>query len=178
MDRHSGACQRVRAKRGPMTGSASNYDVQLHIGESRDSGSGATHHPRCAIAHRGMTKRDSEITIAQSPASWFETRGMAARLTMRVGDPHPEERALARVSKDAAAALENALAGKFSRQHLFQDLPADGLVGERRLAPPPAVPLHLFGRGDKAISHLRKIRIAVIQAEDQPAGADPDPREP
>jgi hypothetical protein len=24
-------------KRGPMTGSASNYDVQLHVGESRDS---------------------------------------------------------------------------------------------------------------------------------------------
>jgi len=28
-----------------MTGSASNYDVQWHIGESRDSGSGAAHHP-------------------------------------------------------------------------------------------------------------------------------------
>jgi hypothetical protein len=26
----------VRAERGPMTGTASNYDVQLHIGESRD----------------------------------------------------------------------------------------------------------------------------------------------
>jgi hypothetical protein len=26
-----GRCQRVRAKRGPMTGSASSYDVQLHI---------------------------------------------------------------------------------------------------------------------------------------------------
>ena len=43
-------------------------------------------------------------------ASWFETRGIAALLTMRVLDlilrgreylrPHPEERALARVSKD------------------------------------------------------------------------------
>jgi hypothetical protein len=32
-----GRCQRVRAKRGPMTGSASNYDVQLHVGESKDS---------------------------------------------------------------------------------------------------------------------------------------------
>src|SRR3984893_6024909 len=125
-----------------------------------------------------MTKRDSEITVAQSPASWFEMHGIAARLTMRVGDLHPEERALARVSKDAAPALENALAGKLSRQHLFQDLPADGLVGQRRLAPPPAVPLHLFGRGDKAISYLRKIRIAVVQAEDQPAGADPAQREP
>jgi len=28
-----------------MTGSASNYDVQLHIGESRDSGSGPSDHP-------------------------------------------------------------------------------------------------------------------------------------
>src|SRR5216684_7569541 len=38
--RHSGERQRVRAKRGPMTGSARTSDVQLHIGESRDSGSG------------------------------------------------------------------------------------------------------------------------------------------
>jgi hypothetical protein len=30
-----------RANARPMTGSAANYDVQLHIGESRDSGSGA-----------------------------------------------------------------------------------------------------------------------------------------
>jgi hypothetical protein len=29
---------------------ASNYDVQLHIGESRDSGSGATHHPGMTIS--------------------------------------------------------------------------------------------------------------------------------
>jgi len=34
-----------RANARPMTGSASNYDVQWHIGESRDSGSGAAHHP-------------------------------------------------------------------------------------------------------------------------------------
>ncbi len=39
-----GRCHRVRAKRGPKTGSASNYDVQLHIGEPRDL--------RCAIPHR------------------------------------------------------------------------------------------------------------------------------
>src|ERR1700753_1900396 len=62
-------------------------------------------------------------------ALWFETRGVAALLTMRVRDarrcrarhhgvwqairaarPHPEERAIARVSKDEAAELENALA--------------------------------------------------------------------
>jgi hypothetical protein len=49
-------------------------------------------------------------------ASWFETRGVAALLTMRVWivnvwiekdvGPHPEERALARVSKDEATELE------------------------------------------------------------------------
>jgi hypothetical protein len=33
-----GRIQRVRAERGPMTGSDANHDVQLHIGESRDSG--------------------------------------------------------------------------------------------------------------------------------------------
>jgi hypothetical protein len=41
------------------------------------------------------------VTIS-SVASWFETRGVAALLTMRVLRPHPEERALARVSKDEA----------------------------------------------------------------------------
>jgi hypothetical protein len=35
-------------------------------------------------------------------ASWFETRGVAALLTMRVQDLILEERALARVSKDEA----------------------------------------------------------------------------
>jgi hypothetical protein len=43
-------------------------------------------------------------------ASWFETRGVAALLTMRTEDgPHPEQRCLPRVSKDEATALENAL---------------------------------------------------------------------
>src|SRR6266550_4625037 len=82
---------------------------------------------------------------------------------MRVGDPDPEEHAVARVSKDKAPVLEalehdpekwapvfrkrscsnkkierdddskkshHALAGKSFRQHFFQDLPADILVGE------------------------------------------------
>src|SRR5712671_3745282 len=51
-------------------------------------------------------------------ASWFETRGMAALLTMRVQGPHPEEAPtgprksrpddkLRAVSKDEAAELEN-----------------------------------------------------------------------
>jgi hypothetical protein len=42
-------------------------------------------------------------------SSWFETHGVAALLTMRVLRPHPEERAFARVSKDEATELENAL---------------------------------------------------------------------
>jgi hypothetical protein len=37
-------------------------------------------------------------------ASWFETRGVAALLTMRSKLPHPEERPLGRVSKDAPPA--------------------------------------------------------------------------
>jgi hypothetical protein len=42
-----------------------------------------------------------------SGPSWFETRGVAALLTMRVSDLILKERAFARVSKDAATALEN-----------------------------------------------------------------------
>jgi len=38
---------------------ASNYDVQLHIGESRDSGSGAAHHP-------GMTPNIMGCTSSQT----------------------------------------------------------------------------------------------------------------
>jgi hypothetical protein len=53
-----------------------------------------------------MQRMDSR----SSTARWFETRGLAALLTMRVLRPYPEERALARVSKDEATGLENALA--------------------------------------------------------------------
>ena len=46
--------------------------------------------------------------IAAHPgAIWFETRGVAALLTMRICRPHPEERALARVSKDEATAPDS-----------------------------------------------------------------------
>ena len=38
---------------------ASNYDVRLHIGESRDSGSGAAHHP-------GMTKPVAAAPLAKT----------------------------------------------------------------------------------------------------------------
>src|SRR5258708_8570460 len=41
-------------------------------------------------------------------AYWFETRGVAALLTMRVNEePHPEERPPGRVSKDEATEPEN-----------------------------------------------------------------------
>jgi hypothetical protein len=40
-------------------------------------------------------------------ASWFETRGVGALLTMRVKEePHPEERPPGRVSKDEATEPE------------------------------------------------------------------------
>src|SRR3984893_10499161 len=60
-----------------------------------------------------------------------------------------------------------------SRNHLLQDLPADALVGERSVTPPPAVLLHLHGGCDKALRHVRKIIVGVIQAEDQTTGPDP-----
>src|SRR5882757_2751573 len=65
-----------------------------------------------------------------------------------------------------------------SRDHLLEDLPADVLVGEAGLVPPPAIPLHLLGSGDEAAGDLGEIRIAVVQAEDQAASADPAQREP
>src|SRR5579863_2045615 len=48
---------------------------------------------------------------------------------------------------------------KPARQHLFENLAADGLVGQRAVTPPPAVALHLFGGRDKALLHLGKIGI-------------------
>jgi hypothetical protein len=55
------------------------------------------------------------VIAAHPTATWFETRSLAALLTMRVSDlilrspppagvskPHPEERRLRRVSKDEA----------------------------------------------------------------------------
>src|SRR5713226_2250635 len=69
--------------------------------------------------------------------------------------------------------MDSTLAGKSSRQHLLQDLPADALVGERGVAPPPAVLLHLLGRRDKTLRYFSKIPLGVVQAENQAAGSDP-----
>src|SRR6187402_397597 len=57
-------------------------------------------------------------------------------------------------------------------EQLFQDPPLDVLVGEGSIVPPPAVALHLVGRRDKAIGHFAEIRLGVVEAEYQPAGAD------
>src|SRR5215204_2757785 len=70
------------------------------------------------------------------------------------------------------------LAPKPLGEHLFQNLPLDVLVGHRGIVPPPAVTLHLPGCRDKAIGHFSEIRIRVVEAEDQPAGADPAQRQP
>ena len=58
-------------------------------------------------------------------------------------------------------------------QHLAQDLPLDRLVGAGGTGPPPAVPLHRPAPRQGTDPSPRKVRIAVVQAEDQPACADP-----
>src|ERR1700738_5631308 len=58
-------------------------------------------------------------------------------------------------------------------EHFFQDLAADVLVGEGSVVPPPAVPLHLLGRGNEAVGDRGKVSVRVVQAEDQPARPDP-----
>src|SRR2546423_15062237 len=70
------------------------------------------------------------------------------------------------------------LPAPLTRKHLFEDLAADVLVGERRLMPPPAVVLHLFSCRDEAVGDRGKIRVGEVQAEDQPAGSDPAQRQP
>src|SRR6266403_4531666 len=95
----------------------------------------------------------------------------AAKKTWMVGTS-----ARRRASRFSPAVTENErarLARKYPPDDLFQDLPADGLVGERSVAPPPAVLLHFLGRGAKALRHLGKIRVGVVQAEDQATGPDP-----
>jgi hypothetical protein len=49
------------------------------------------------------------MIAAHPTATWFETRGVAALLTMRVSDLILRSPPQAGVSKDEAAALENAL---------------------------------------------------------------------
>src|ERR1700719_4686503 len=70
-----------------------------------------------------------------------------------------------------------ASAPKLARQHFFQDLTADRLVGQRRRVPPPAVVLHLLRGCDEAILHFGEIGIAEVQAEDEPSRTGPAQRE-
>src|SRR5215203_5806519 len=62
-------------------------------------------------------------------------------------------------------------------EHLFQNPPLDILVGQLGVAPPPAIAFHFFGCRNKPVGHLSEIRIRVVEAEDQPAGADPAQRQ-
>ena len=64
------------------------------------------------------------------------------------------------------------------RDHLFQNPVPDCLVGQARLAPPPAVSLHLFRCCDEAFSYRLDIGFSVVETENQSAAADPAPRQP
>jgi hypothetical protein len=55
--RHSGASQRVRAKRGPMTGSASEPGIQTHGTVFLDSG----------LAHSALLNERPGMTIDSTP---------------------------------------------------------------------------------------------------------------
>src|SRR6202047_3365810 len=63
-----GRRHRVRAKRGPMAGSAASYDVQLHIGESittiesMDSGSGPSDHPGMTPSSLATKEHPMQLT--------------------------------------------------------------------------------------------------------------------
>src|SRR5579872_5639076 len=102
---------------------------------------------------------------------WFEKAG---------GSPHPGPY-LASLDDGPTLPLQGRVkrssAPKLASQHLFEDLAADGLVGQRAITPPPAFALHLFGGRDKALPHFRKIGIAEVQAEDQPPRSDPAQRQ-
>src|SRR5437764_425562 len=68
-------------------------------------------------------------------------------------------------------------APEFAGEHLFEDLPADGLVGHVGRVPPPAVLLHLRCRSSEAPDDLGEIGVGRVQAEDQPARSDPAQRD-
>ena len=61
--------------------------------------------------------------------------------------------------------------------HLAQHPALDRAVAGERILPPPAAPLHCFGGGDEAVGDCLVIGFRIIQAEDEPAGADPAERQ-
>src|SRR5579872_6948097 len=138
--------------------------------------------------HSGGTAKDLPSpggggSTPMSEAKWESGWGDA--LTRKLfekagGSPHPGPY-LASLDDGPTLPLQGRVkrssAPKLASQHLFEDLAADGLVGQRAITPPPAVALHLSGGRDKALLHFRKIGIAEVQAEDQPPRSDPAQRQ-
>src|SRR5689334_21737393 len=89
--------------------------------------------------------------------------------------PLPTLRSLPAVVANAWSAKASAL--EHAAEHLFEDLAHDVLAGELAVVPPPAVLLHLGRGGDEAARDLVEVGIGVVEAEDQPARADPAQRE-
>ena len=63
-------------------------------------------------------------------------------------------------------------------QHLLQDAPADSLVGEPSVTPPPAIRIHLPRRSDDALHHFGEVGIGVVEAEDEAPAANPAQGQP
>ena len=59
------------------------------------------------------------------------------------------------------------------RQRLLEHPPPELPVGHALAAPPPAVGLASARGGDEAVGDLGEIRVAIVEAEDEPPGADP-----
>src|SRR5579872_5165709 len=169
--------------------------------ESRDSGSGPLDHDGV----EGRRELSAETCLSwPSTFGWYRERltlpwrgrvdshersemgaGWGDALTRKLFEkagrsPHPGPY-LASLDDGPTLPLQGRVkrssAAKLASQHLFEDLAADGFVGQRAITPPPAVALHLFGGRDKALLHFRKIGIAEVQAEDQPPRSDPAQRQ-
>src|SRR6516225_1557173 len=57
--------------------------------------------------------------------------------------------------------------------NLLKHRSLDGAVSQCRIAPPPSIALHGARRRDEPIDNGGEVGIAVVEAEDQTAGADP-----
>src|SRR5579883_1077928 len=99
--------------------------------------------------------------------------GDSPRTELVEAAPHPDPLPV----KDGERGKKH-LSRKPACDHLAHDLAADGLVAGRGVMPPPAVLFHLLRGSDKALLHLGKIGVGIVQAEDEAAGADPAQRQP
>src|SRR5262245_39517067 len=107
---------------------------------------------------------------------------------LREADPHPNPppfRGRERTAGGARISLQEnpnlasgAQRAEAMRDHLFQDMPLDRLVGRGRIAPEPAVTVHRLRGLHEAVGHRVEIAFSVVEREDQPAAADPAQREP